>query len=121
MGLKREGTVLLKKETRHSLCLCAATRKNNRIGSAPFRQASNNARGDQTAAPFNILSSGIRRLTNLSEEPSASIFRARLKTYAAGFVYYKIFIGFLRLAFKDHLNEARNCVEHYQFSNQLTN
>jgi len=54
MGLKRVGAVLLKKETRHSLCLYTATRKNNRIGSAPFRQASNNARGDLTAAPLNI-------------------------------------------------------------------
>jgi hypothetical protein len=54
MGLKREGTVLLKKETRHSLCLCVAARKNNRIGSAPFCQAPNNACGGQTAAPLNI-------------------------------------------------------------------
>jgi hypothetical protein len=53
MGLKRDGAVLLKKETRHSLCLRDATRK-NRIGSAPFLQASNNTRGDQTAAPLNI-------------------------------------------------------------------
>jgi len=54
MGLKRVGAVLLKKETRNSLCLYADTRKNNQIGSAPFRPASNNARGDQTAAPLNI-------------------------------------------------------------------
>jgi hypothetical protein len=47
MGLNGEGSVLLKEET-HSRRLCDATRKNNQIGSVPFRQASYHAYGDQT-------------------------------------------------------------------------
>jgi len=101
MGLKREDTVLLKKETRHSPYLRAATRKNNRIGSAPFRQASNNARGDQTVAPLNIPVFWYMKINQRFGEAFCLHFQRSLKTYEAGFIYYKIFIESLRLVFKD--------------------
>lgn len=121
MGLKREGTVLLKKDTRHSLYLCAATKKNNRIGSAPFRQASNNARGNQTATPLNIPVFWDMTM----DQPFGEAFCLHLqkvwRRMRQAFVYYKIFIKLLRLAFKDHVTDVCNCVEHYKFSNKLTN
>jgi hypothetical protein len=103
MGLKRVGTVLLKKETRHSPCLCAATRKNNRIGSAPFRQASNNARGDQTAAPFNIPVFWDMTMDQPFGEAFCLHLQSKFEDNAAGYIYYKIFVDFLRLTFKGHL------------------